>query len=50
MSYNQIFVEADKEGYPISIFTESELKFLKSKELINIKDGNFQPSSHPGRR
>ena len=44
MSYNQIFVEADKEGYPISIFTDSELKFLKSKELINIKDDKFQPS------
>lgn len=44
MSYNQIFVEADKEGYPISIFTDSELKFLKSKELINIKDDNFRPS------
>jgi len=44
MSYNQIFVESDKEGYPISIFTDSELKFLKSKELINIKDDKFQPS------
>jgi hypothetical protein len=44
MSYNQIFVEAEKDGYPISIFTESELKFLKSKELINIKDDRFRPS------
>lgn len=44
MSYNQIFVEAEKDGYPISIFTESELKFLKSKELINIKDDKFYPS------
>ena len=44
MSYNQIFVEADKEGYPISIFTDSELKFLKSKELINIIDDKFRPS------
>ena len=44
MSYNQIFVEAEKDGYPISIFTESELKFLKSKELINIKDDKFRPS------
>ena len=44
MSYNQIFVEADKEGYPISIFTESELKFLKSKELINIKNNIFYPA------
>ena len=42
--YNQIFVEAEKDGYPISIFTESELKFLKSKELINIKDDKFLPS------
>jgi hypothetical protein len=42
--YNQIFVEAEKDGYPISIFTESELKFLKSKELINIKDDKFYPS------
>ena len=44
MSYNQIFVEADREGYQISIFTESELKFLKSKDLINIRGDKFQTS------
>jgi hypothetical protein len=42
--YNQIFVESDREWYQISIFTESELKFLKSKELINIRGDKFQTS------
>jgi hypothetical protein len=41
MSYNQIFIEALREGYSTSIFTESELKFVKSKELIEVKRDRF---------
>jgi hypothetical protein len=39
--YNKIFIEGVDN--PISIFTESELNFLKSKELIDIKDNLFKP-------
>lgn len=42
MKYNHIFVEAKREGYPLSIFTESELKWIKSKDLIEIVGTNFQ--------
>lgn len=38
-----IFVEAYREGYPISIFTESELNFINSKNLILIRGNKFQP-------
>jgi len=43
MSYNQIFVEALREGYSTSIFTESELKFVTSKELIEVRRDRFWP-------
>ena len=43
MSYNQLFIEALREGYPTSIFTESELKFVTSKELIEVKRDRFWP-------
>lgn len=45
MSYNQIFVESLREGYSTSIFTDSELNFIKSKELIdtNPRGDRFWP-------
>jgi hypothetical protein len=43
MSYNQIFIEALREGYPTSIFTDSELKFVTSKELIEVRGNTFWP-------
>ena len=43
MSYNQLFIEALRQGYSTSIFTESELKFVKSKELIEVKRDRFWP-------
>ncbi len=43
MSYNQIFIEALREGYSTSIFTESELKFVTSKELIEVRRDRFWP-------
>ena len=43
MSYNQLFIEALREGYPTSIFTDSELKFVTSKELIEVRRDRFWP-------
>lgn len=43
MIYDQIFIEALREGYPTSIFTESELKFVTSKELIDVRRDRFWP-------
>lgn len=43
MSYNQLFIEALREGYPTSIFTESELKFVKEKKLIEVDGNRFWP-------
>jgi hypothetical protein len=43
MSYNQIFIEALREGYSTSIFTESELEFVTSKELIEVRRDRFWP-------
>lgn len=38
-----IFIEANREGYPISIFDKSELNFINSKNLISINGDRFQP-------
>jgi hypothetical protein len=43
MVYNQLFIEALREGYPTSIFTDSELKFVTSKELIEVRRDRFWP-------
>lgn len=43
MKYSHVFVESRREGYPISIFSESELQFIKSKELIDIRGTHFSP-------
>lgn len=43
MKLEHIFVESNRGGYPISIFTESEIKFLSDKELIEVKLEIFLP-------
>ena len=43
-NYKEIFVESFLDGYPISIFTESELKFILSKDLIKTRGNIFIPA------
>ena len=43
MKYSHVFVEAKREGYPLSIFDESEIEFIKSKNLIDIRGTQFLP-------
>jgi len=43
MDYSQTFVESSTGGYPISIFTENELNFVESKNLIEVKRDRFFP-------
>jgi hypothetical protein len=43
MNYDYVFIESFRDGYPISLFTDSELDFIISKELIDIKGRKFFP-------
>ena len=43
MRYSHIFVEGKREGYPLSVFNESEIEFIKSKNLIDISGTQFLP-------
>ena len=43
MRYSHIFVEGKREGYPLSVFNESEIEFIKSKNLIEIRGTQFLP-------
>jgi hypothetical protein len=41
--YKHIFVEKFRDGYPLSIFNNLELEFVKSKKLIDIIGNHFFP-------
>lgn len=43
MSYSHVFSESFRDGYPISIFSESELNFILHNGLIKIIDDKFFP-------
>jgi hypothetical protein len=41
--YKEVFTESLPNGYPISIFSETELKFILSKNLIEVRRDIFFP-------
>lgn len=43
MSYSHVFSESFREGYQISIFSESELNFILQKDLIEVSGQKFFP-------
>lgn len=43
MSYSHVFSESFSQGYPISIFSESELNFIIHKGLIEVSGETFFP-------